>query len=133
MQEGEEDEDITTNDTSTPTPASTSPTPLGPIIRTRARRLIPQVSLTLKLRFIIFRQWRHVHSCFTQEQWSGSNGKRHYVGWIRTAAQTRIVMAATTSSELHFGHSSTSWKAYQIKFPTDPKSPPYLFGVNRNR
>jgi hypothetical protein len=41
------DEDITTNDTSTPTPASTSPTPLGPITRARAHQLTHQVSLLL--------------------------------------------------------------------------------------
>jgi hypothetical protein len=73
-----------------------------------------------------------VHSCFTQEQWIGSKGKRHRAGWIRTAGQIRLVLAATTSFGLHFGRSSTSWKAYQINFPIDPESPPYLFGVNRN-
>jgi hypothetical protein len=39
MQEGEDDEDIATNDTSTSTPVSTSTTPLGPITLARARRL----------------------------------------------------------------------------------------------
>jgi hypothetical protein len=39
MQEGEDDEDIATNDTSTPTLVSTSTTPLGPITRARAHRL----------------------------------------------------------------------------------------------
>jgi hypothetical protein len=43
MQEGEDDEDIATNDTSTPTPI-TSTTPLGPITRARARRFTHQVS-----------------------------------------------------------------------------------------
>jgi hypothetical protein len=47
MQEGEDDEDITTNDTSKPTPASTSLTPLGPITRARAHRLTHQVSSLL--------------------------------------------------------------------------------------
>jgi hypothetical protein len=47
MQEGEDDEDIATNDTSTPTPVSTSTTPLGPITRARARRLTHQVSSLL--------------------------------------------------------------------------------------
>ena len=42
-------------------------------------------------------------------------------------------MAATTSSGLRLGRSNTLWKAYQIYFPTDPESPPYLLGVNRNR
>jgi hypothetical protein len=41
------DEDITTNDTSTPTPASTSPAPLGPITRARAHRLTHHVSSLL--------------------------------------------------------------------------------------
>jgi hypothetical protein len=91
----------------------------------------PSSKFTLKLRFIIFRQWRHVHSCFTQEQWIGSKGKRHRAGWIRTVGQTRLVTAATTSSRLRLGCSSTSW-TYQIYFPKDPESPPYLFGVNRN-
>jgi hypothetical protein len=92
----------------------------------------PSSKFTLKLKFIIFREWRHVHSCFTQEQWIGSKGKRHRAGWIRTAGQTQLVMAAMTSSGLRFGWSSISWKAYQIYFPTDSESPPYLFGVNRN-
>jgi hypothetical protein len=91
----------------------------------------PSCKFTLKLRCIIFRQWRHVHSCFTQKQWIGSKGKKHRAGWIRTAGQTRFVMAATTSSGLRFGRSSTSWKVYQIYFPTDPESPLYLFRVNR--
>jgi hypothetical protein len=41
------DEDIATNDTSTPTLVSTSTTPLGPITRTRAHRLTHQVSSLL--------------------------------------------------------------------------------------
>jgi hypothetical protein len=41
------DEDIATNDTSTPTPVSNSPTPLGPITHTHARRLTHQVSSLL--------------------------------------------------------------------------------------
>jgi hypothetical protein len=41
------DEDITTNDTSTPTPASTSAIPVGPITRARAHRLTHQVSSLL--------------------------------------------------------------------------------------
>jgi hypothetical protein len=40
-------DDITTNNTSTPTLASTSPTPLGPTTRARARRLTHQVSSLL--------------------------------------------------------------------------------------
>jgi hypothetical protein len=49
MQEGEDDEDIATNDMSTPTPVSTSTTHLGPITRARARRLTHQVSSLLSL------------------------------------------------------------------------------------
>jgi hypothetical protein len=41
------DEDIATNDTSTPTPVSTSTIPLGPITRARARRLTHQVNSLL--------------------------------------------------------------------------------------
>jgi hypothetical protein len=73
-----------------------------------------------------------VHSCFTQEQWIGSKGKRYRVGWIRAAEQTQLVTAATTSSGLRFARASISWKAYQIYFPMDLESPQYLFGVNRN-
>jgi hypothetical protein len=98
----------------------------------RTHTTYPSSKFTLKLKFIIFRQWRHVHSCFTQEQWIGSKGKRHRAGWIRTAGQMRIVTAARTSYGLRFGRSYTFWKAYQIYFPMDPESPPYLFGVNRN-
>jgi hypothetical protein len=42
------------------------------------------------------------------------------------------VITVTTSSGLRFGRLSTSSKAYQIYFLTDPESPPNLFGVNRN-
>jgi hypothetical protein len=42
-----DDEDIATNDTSTPTPVSILTTPLGPITRARARRLTHQVSSLL--------------------------------------------------------------------------------------
>jgi hypothetical protein len=41
------DEDIATNDTSTPTPVSTSTTPLGPITYARAHRLTYLVSSLL--------------------------------------------------------------------------------------
>jgi hypothetical protein len=41
------DEDIATNDTSTPTPVSISTTPLEPITRARARRLTHQASSLL--------------------------------------------------------------------------------------
>jgi hypothetical protein len=47
MQEGEDNEDIATNDTSTPTPVSTSTTPLRPITRARARRRTHQISSLL--------------------------------------------------------------------------------------
>jgi hypothetical protein len=43
------DEDIVTNDTSTPTPVSTSTTPLGSITRARARQLTHKVSSLLSL------------------------------------------------------------------------------------
>jgi hypothetical protein len=92
----------------------------------------PSSKFTLKMRFIIFIQWRYVHSCFTQEQWIGSKGKRHRAGWFRTAGQTQLVMTTMTSSGLHFGCSSTSWKAYQIYFPKHLELPQYLFGVNHN-
>jgi hypothetical protein len=45
--QGEDDEDIATNDTFTPTPVPTSITPLGPITRARARQLTHQVSSLL--------------------------------------------------------------------------------------
>jgi hypothetical protein len=47
MQEGEDDEDIATNDISTLTPVSTSTTPLSPITRARACRLTHRVSSLL--------------------------------------------------------------------------------------
>jgi hypothetical protein len=47
MQEGEDDEDIATNYTSTPTPVSTSTTHLGPITWAHTRRLTHQVSSLL--------------------------------------------------------------------------------------
>jgi hypothetical protein len=127
-----DDEDIATNDTSTPTPVSTSTTPLGPITRARARRLTHQVSSLLCSGSSYLENGETCTLVFTQKQWIGSKGKRHRAGWIRIAGQTRLVTAATTSSRLRFCRSSTFWKAYQIYFPTDLESPPYLFGVNRN-
>ena len=41
-------------------------------------------------------------------------------------------MTATTSCELCFGRSTTSWKAHQIYFQMDPTSSPYLFKRDRN-
>jgi hypothetical protein len=41
------------------------------------------------------------------------------VGWIRTAAQHQLVMAAMASYGLRLGCSSTRWKAYQVYFPMD--------------
>jgi hypothetical protein len=38
-----------------------------------------------------------------------------------------------TSYGLYFGRTSTSWKAYQVYFQTDPASYPSLFGLGRNR
>ena len=54
-------------------------------------------------------------------------------GCIRTAEKHRLVMDVTVAYELGLGRSSTSWKAYQVYFPTDPTSHPYLFGVDHNR
>ena len=59
MQEGENDEDINTIDTSTP-PPTPSPTPSGPITRARARQLNHQVSSLLNS----CPQWGHAHPCF---------------------------------------------------------------------
>ena len=50
--------------------------------------------------------------------------------WIRTTGQWQFVTDATTSYGLHFGRSSTSWKAYEIYFQKDPASCPYLLGVS---
>ena len=47
--------------------------------------------------------------------------------------QQRFVRAATTSYGLRFGRSSKLGKAYQVYFQMDQASPPYLFGVGRNR
>ena len=51
---------------------------------------------------------------------------------IRTAGHGQLVTDATASSELRLGRSSTSWKAYEVYFPMDLISRPYLFGVGRN-
>ena len=52
--------------------------------------------------------------------------------WIRTAEKQWLVMDATVAYGLRLGRSSTSWKAYQVYFPMDPTSHPYLFGVSYN-
>jgi hypothetical protein len=61
------DEDIITNDTSTPTPVSTSRTPLGPITRARARRLTHLVSRAMNVVSSINRVIPHL-SLKDQEQ-----------------------------------------------------------------
>ncbi|BAT04795.1 Os08g0298800, partial [Oryza sativa Japonica Group] len=86
----------------------------------------------LEFIFLVFIPRRRVHSCFTQERWRGSNGKRIRAGWIRTAGQRQLLTAATTSCELRFGRASTSWKAYQVYFQMDPVTCPYLFWSGRN-
>ena len=64
------------------------------------------------------------------------DGKRssptRFGGWIRTAEKHRLVMDATVAYGLGLDRSSTSWKAYQVYFPTDPTSHPHLFGVDHN-
>jgi hypothetical protein len=59
MLEGEDDVDINTSDTSTPTHNQIS----GPITRARACQLNNQVSSFLASFFILFRQWKYVF-CF---------------------------------------------------------------------
>ena len=56
-----------------------------------------------------------------------------FEGWIRTAEKHRLVMDATVAYGLGLDRSSTSWKAYQVYFPTDPTSHPHLFGVDQKR
>ena len=58
--------------------------------------------------------------------------KRTRAGWIRTAEKHRFVMDATVAYGLGLGRSSTSWNSYQVYFPTDLTSDPYLFGVGHN-
>ena len=61
------------------------------------------------------------------------DGKRssptRFGGWIRTAEKHRLVMDATVAYGLGLGHSSTSWKAYEIYFQKDPASYTYILGV----
>jgi hypothetical protein len=59
MQEGEDDVDINTSDTSTPTHNQIS----GLITRARARQLSKSGILIPSFLFILFRQWKHVF-CF---------------------------------------------------------------------
>ena len=47
-------------------------------------------------------------------------------GWIRTTTLHQLATAATTSSGLHFGHSSTPWNPYEVYFQTDLDSCLYL-------
>jgi hypothetical protein len=56
MQEGEDDVDINTSDTSAPTHNQIS----GPITRARARQLNNQGILIPSFLFILFRQWKYV-------------------------------------------------------------------------
>ena len=49
------------------------------------------------------------------------------------AEKQQFVMDTTVAYGLGLDRSSTSWKAYQVYFPTDPTSRPYLFGVGHNR
>ena len=40
-------------------------------------------------------------------------------GWIRTATLHQLATAATTSSGLRFGRSSTPWNPYEVYFHMD--------------
>ncbi|WVZ57192.1 hypothetical protein U9M48_007605 [Paspalum notatum var. saurae] len=125
MQNGEDDEDINTIDTS-----MAAPPPLGPMTRARARQLNHQVSSFLS-------------SCplglyngdvGALERWRGSKGRKAREGWIRirTAGRCQLVTVAATSYRLGLGCFSTSRKAYQVYFQTDPAPHPYLFRVGRH-
>jgi hypothetical protein len=126
------DLDITTNDTSTPTSASTSPTPLGTITRARAHRLTHQVSLVLSSGASYLDNGDTCTLVLLRNNGLDQKGR----GIAQAGFRLRT---DTTCDGRHdffrtaFWALSTSWKAYQIYFPTDPESPPYLFGVNRNR
>ena len=53
-------------------------------------------------------------------------------GWIRTATLHQLATAATTSSGLHFGSSSTPWNPYEVYFHMDSDSCLYLAWGIRN-
>src|SRR5438105_2475768 len=94
-------EDINTNDTSTPTQVPISGPITGPI--TRARQL------------------NH------QEPGRRPKGKRIRAGWIRTVEQHQLMTVTTVAYGLRLGHSSTSRNPYEVYFHMDPDSWPYLF------
>jgi len=51
------------------------------------------------------------------------------VGWIRTGGKQRLLKVAATSSGVCLESSWTSRKAYEVYFPMDLVSHPYLFRV----
>src|SRR5688572_3903472 len=104
MEEGEDDEDINTNDTSTPTQVPVS----GPITRARARQI------------------NH------QEPWRRPKGKRTRAGWIRTPGQYQLVMVTTVAYGHGLGRSSASRICYEVYFHMDLDSSLYLVLGGRN-
>jgi hypothetical protein len=115
MQEGEDDEDINTNDISTPIQVPIA----GPISRARAHPLNHQVSSLLSscLSCLDHGDMCTIFCLGTKETTERETDSR----WLDSDYRT----AQTCSS--------TSWKACEVFFQTDPSSYPYLFGVGRHR
>jgi hypothetical protein len=107
MQEQEDNEDITTNDASTPTPASTLPTPLDPITRARAHRLTHQVSSLLSLGASYLENGDTCTLVLLRNNGLDQKGRGIAQAGFRLQ-DTRLVTAATISSGLRFGRSSVS-------------------------
>ena len=118
------DEDINTNDTSTPAPPQ-----LGPITRARARQLNHQVSSFLTS-CPLYLYNRNTHTLFLlRNDGDDKEGERLCVDWFRTAGQHQLVTAPTISSRLRLGRSSTSWKAFEVYFLMDPTLSSDSFGA----
>ena len=128
MQEGEDDEDINTIDTSTPTQVQVT----GPVTRAHARQLNYQVRSLLGLCPTYLDHGNTCTLVLLRNDGEDPKGKGFTQARFWTAGHHQLVTVTTTTYGLQFGRFSTFQKAYQVHFQTDPTSCLYLIEVGRN-
>jgi hypothetical protein len=127
MQEGEDDVDINTSDTSTPTHNQIS----GPITRACARQLNNQVSSFLAS-YSFYLDNGNMCSVLLLRNDGQERNRVGFAPVIRIREQQQLVMAATTTYRLGFRRANTFWKAPGIYFHMRQTSSPYHVGAGHN-
>jgi hypothetical protein len=129
MQEGEDDEDITTSDTSTPTQNRVI---ACHITRARARQLNQQVSSLLSSCSSYIDCGDMCTLLLIRNHGQDRKGRRTRAGWIRTTRKHQLVTDATVACRVGLGSLSTPWNEGEVNFHMDPDSCPYLLCASRN-